>query len=568
MSGKEQLLADLTGQRMEVASSEGSGPRIAFAWARVSTEEQAERGLSMPEQLRQIREYAADHGIRILEEFCEAASAYQNQDKRVKFHEMVQKALSDPAVDTILVHDFSRFSRDSARAKALLNELRENGVEVRSLNDPVVDPESVAGVYLEAITLAKNEAYSREIAMHTRKGCRANMRMRDPDSGWCFKNGGQPLWGYMTKRVEVSGGTRGRSASKSIWVLDETMVQGRPVHEVVKYCLAELAANGATLAELRDYCNENGIPARRSRYWSSSTWNSLLQPNTLLKYCGYGVWNVHRKNGSKRPPAEWEVVENAHPAIISEEEAQRIAEARRKAKAGRFDKGRGGSRKTAYLLSGGLFVCGRCGANMTGLKTNSGRYYVCGSQPYRRGKGCGPGVYVPQGWIEDKVIRSSCALAEWLMNQPEAVQEFNRKLKELWKAERGGVRGAQHRLGEVESKIGNIHQAIEEGLSDAGWASKRLEELNSEREQLLADIEARREAPKVDGKAAGPLVERLYRDAEQGEMRTRKASIRKLVKKMELAPEARMVKTTYRLPEPVMEKLVAGAGFEPATFRL
>ena len=38
-------------------------PRKAFAWARVSTGQQEERGLSMPEQLREIRRFAADREI-------------------------------------------------------------------------------------------------------------------------------------------------------------------------------------------------------------------------------------------------------------------------------------------------------------------------------------------------------------------------------------------------------------------------------------------------------------------------------------------------------------------------
>ena len=38
----------------------------ALAWARVSTDMQEERGLSIPEQLRQIREYAEANGIVIL----------------------------------------------------------------------------------------------------------------------------------------------------------------------------------------------------------------------------------------------------------------------------------------------------------------------------------------------------------------------------------------------------------------------------------------------------------------------------------------------------------------------
>ena len=59
-----------------------------------------------------------------------------------------------------------------------MRELRQTGIQVVSLNDPEVDPETVAGVYMEAITFAQDEAYSREVAFHTRKGCRANIQTR------------------------------------------------------------------------------------------------------------------------------------------------------------------------------------------------------------------------------------------------------------------------------------------------------------------------------------------------------------------------------------------------------
>jgi hypothetical protein len=41
----------------------------ALAYARVSTKEQAEKGLSIPAQLKAIREYASSHSFRILEEY-------------------------------------------------------------------------------------------------------------------------------------------------------------------------------------------------------------------------------------------------------------------------------------------------------------------------------------------------------------------------------------------------------------------------------------------------------------------------------------------------------------------
>ena len=41
----------------------------------------------------------------------------------------------------------------------------------------------------------------------------------------------------------------------------------------------------------------------------------------------------------------------------------------------------------------------------SGFRTSSGEYYVCGSQPYRKGMGCGPGVYVPRRAVEAEVCQ-------------------------------------------------------------------------------------------------------------------------------------------------------------------
>jgi len=306
-----------------------AGKTKAFAWARVSTDAQEDRGLSMPQQLREIRSYATAHDIEIVEEFSEAASAFQREEKRVQFRRMIDRAKAGREVAAILVRDLSRFSRDSARAKILLRDLDAAGVRVISLNDPEMDTETSAGVYMEAITFAKNEAYSREVAFHTRKGCRANAQTQDPETGWCYKNGGQPLWGYRSERLTRGTDKGGRPEFKSIWVKDETVVSGRPVHEWARHCLVELAGKGATLDQLRDFCNGHELPGRRKQYWGTSTWNALLQRHVLLEYCGYGVWNVHTKRGRERPRSEWVIVPNAHPAVITGEEAKAIAAARR-----------------------------------------------------------------------------------------------------------------------------------------------------------------------------------------------------------------------------------------------
>src|SRR5947208_2346759 len=118
------LLEELAG----VSRANGSAPTVstpssAIAWARVSSSMQEERGLSIPEQLREIRQYAEARNIKIVAEFTEAVSAFQRRAKRIEFERMLARARAE-RVSMILVHDYSRFSRDSVGAKALVRQLR------------------------------------------------------------------------------------------------------------------------------------------------------------------------------------------------------------------------------------------------------------------------------------------------------------------------------------------------------------------------------------------------------------------------------------------------------------
>jgi DNA invertase Pin-like site-specific DNA recombinase len=533
----------------------------AIAWARVSTDMQEARGLSIPEQLREIRAKEDQHGYRIAAEHQETASAFQDDSKRVEFQRMLAIARADPDIGAIVVHDYSRLSRDSLRARTLVRELRQQGIRVISLNDPETDPETVAGVYMEAITFAKNEAYSREVAFHTRKGCRANVQTRDPETGWCYKNGGQPLFGYRSQQLARGEERRGRPIIKSIWVLDDTVVAGRPLHEWARHCLVELAGKGASLDELMTFCNESGIPARRGKYWGVSTWYALLQPHMLLQCCGHAVWNVHRKNGSLRPTSEWVIVENAHPALITEEQAQAIAAVRSSARRRGFDAGTHRSQSSPYLLSGGLFKCERCGANMIGLRTSGGVYYVCGSQPYRKGMGCGPGVYVPAEEAEALVITGIRDLLGVCTDAKGLTRGVNQELRQLWEQSTGRDPNATRSLADVERKIGNVRRAIEEGLADAAWANTRLPELLQERDKLQQEAAPGGQPPQIDAAAALEYCQQLGKTLCQGNAAERKRIVRSWVGDMKLAPERLEVEWTYRIPEPIMNSVVAGAGF-------
>jgi len=548
------LLKSETGNTKAVAAR-----RKALAWARVSTDMQEERGLSLPEQLKQIQEYAVKMDIEIVEEFHEAASAYKTRAKRPEFDRMLARARDDSDISVILVHDLSRFSRDSINAQTLIRDLRRAGVEVLSVSDPVIDRESVAGVYMEHILLAKNEAYSREVAFHTKKGCKANVQTRDPETGWCYKNGGQPLWGYRSETLQRGEERRGRPIYKSIWVPDDTIVSGRPVFEWAQECL-RMAAGGASLDKLRDFCNAHNIPAPRSQFWGSTTWHSILELNCLLQYAGHGVWNVRGKHQRRNPPSEWVIVENAHEPLITEEEAAAVVATRKRLKRGCFHRAESRSRTSPYLLSGGLFKCQRCGANMVGQRRPQGyTYYLCGSVPARKGAGCGAAVYVPKEQIENSVI-DGLEQVVGLWSEPNSLTaKVNERLREMWRQHHGVDPAAPRKLAEIEGRIARIRREIEDGTPDLEWARARLRELLAEQARLAESTSVTGSAPELDMATVNDYCRNTRRLLSHGSPEERKALIRQWVGDMKLAPEALEVEITYRVPELFNNQLGAGA---------
>ena len=565
----QAIIEEITGKGInEEENLKGSKVR-AFAWARVSTEEQERRGLSIPQQLKEIGEYAARRDIEIVEQFHEAASAFSKNGKRPEFDRMIEKAKANPDINAILIHDFSRFSRDSVTGRALLRELRDAGIRVLSVNDPDFDPETESGVYTEAFTFAKNEVYSRTLAMHVKKGCRANVNARDPESGLCFKNGAKPLWGYKAERVNNGVGKGGRPIQKTIWVLDDTVVAGKPVHEWVRYLLIDLVLHGFSVGKLRDFCNESGIPGRRAKPWGTNSFRGFFDAHNLLKYAGYGVWNVRSVRGVYKPASEWEIVENAHPPIITLDEALKITEVRRELR--RDCPGFGKAGKSEYLLSGGLASCARCGGNLIGHKNQHAAYYVCASEPYRAGKGCGKGVYIPQLLLEGEVVKDIQGIIAKLADPVRFTKKVNEELRQMWKQQTGFTPDAEKRIREIDGKIDHIRNLLESGLDDVAWANGRIRDLKQERDTLVQSIKTTGEPLQVDASKAMSYRSDLLNTLKHGTPEERKLYIRPWIDSMALYPDEREVRIKYRVPASVLNTdvmAIPGHGISAASASL
>lgn len=269
------------------------------------------------------------------------------------------------------------------------------------------------------------------------------------------------------------------------------------------------------------------------------------------------------------PPSEWVIVEKAHQALITEEDAMRIIEIRKGRTCPKFTRTSNRTHSSNYLLSGGKFICQRCGGNLVGFQKNAAhKYYVCNSVPNRRGLGCGPGVYVPQEEIEREVFSGLKSLMGVCTDKRGFVRKVNAELRRIWEDANGYNPTAAKRVSEIETKIGNIRKAIEEGLTDTSWANERLMALETEKESLFAATSAVGEPPYIDIEAAMAYrrnIDKVFSVADQAE---KKRVLAAWVDKVELTPETLEVEIQYKIPEPVVDSMGAGVGFEPTTFGL
>jgi hypothetical protein len=147
--------------------------------------------------------------------------------------------------------------------------------------------------------------------------------------------------------------------------------------------------------------------------------------------------------------------------------------------------------------------------------------------------------------------------------------QVNAELRRIWEESTSFTDRTKARteIERVETKISNIRRAVEDGLPDASWANAQLRELITERERLAASLDVS-EPPQLDSKTVMTYRGQTAKVMESGPPAERKRLMRAWVQDVKLEPESLEVKISYRLPEAVMESVVAGAGFEPATFGL
>lgn len=381
----------------------------ARVYIRVSHERSAEKGISPETQRHRIESYAREHNYNIVQWYEDLGiSAFRDDDARTSWIQMLKDAKADPQTSVIIVWRYDRFSRGD-NAQTIQRDLLRTGVRIESAEEGYYDPDSETGAIMMPLTWSLNRLFSIKLRNVVIPNMITNVQQRDPETGWAYKNGGWPLFGYKKHRIKIGRNSKSMDVYKVIWLQDDRIFNGKTIAEwcrtmLIDWRLGERMGYDSIAGKL----TASGVPTPSGKsVWSNTTIQAILgEWDRLWQYTGVAFWNrddcTDKFNRKRRDPSEWIVVKDAHPAIITEAEAEAIWTMVEAKKHGSMQKLK--PRANKWALSGGIMKCGVCGSNYVGVNKPAGCYYVCGSHIYRRGEGCSESWYIPRDEIETLII--------------------------------------------------------------------------------------------------------------------------------------------------------------------
>lgn len=458
----------------------------AVIYARVSTKEQAEGKISIPDQISACRKAIIDRGWEpIGEPFIDSGISGHLLEERRGLQNLLNDARQH-LFDLVVVKDFDRFARNRAAATIVREELKELFIQTYALNTPVepkepklYDPtDDDLGIMVEGFADANSEIERNKI--------RRRMMMGKVAVAKAGKIPNNVPYGYKIIRSINEHG----KVVRAITVDEEKAQTVRGIFE--QY------TQGKGMLEIAFQLNQKGIKGPKGGLWRRQNVKYILQNRT---YTGKVLWGWrhadYAKNKQRKARGHQGIItDGAHERIISEE-IFNLAQKEKQIR-GNSQKGRG---KISRGLLTGIAKCIRCGSGVTYSKRQHKRSrqnpkwndtityeYLCGGYKYS-------GICQRRVMSADKIEPFVLNQIRNLVNNPIARERliFDRNIK-IDADLKNDYSQAQKSLSDIPRKIQRQQEAYEAGLitlDEYGIAIKRLREEESQYRAVAGDYEAK-----------------------------------------------------------------------------
>jgi len=497
-------------------------------YARVSSEKQAEKDLSLPAQLKALREYALKREWTIVEEFIDEAESARTAN-RPEFQRMIASAkLKTPPFKAILVWKLNRFARNREDSIIYKSLLRKRGIQIISTNENIDD--GPTGRLLEGIIESIDEFYSANLSQDTVRGLKENT-MRG------FWNGGVAPFGYDFEFVQVGNNTKRK-------------LKVNNAYAVIVKKIFRLSLEGKGYKEIARSLNDEGYKRKKGNHWTSSSIGYILS-NPI--YTGCLFWN----EGKHNPKTETPIIKvpKTHTIIISEKEYK---EARANIKSRTREIIHPRTLSSKYLLSA-ILRCKKCGSAMTACSAKSGKFHYYYCQTYlKKGKKHCDQKMIPVKKIEPLIINTIKGKILTKENIKKLLLMINSELRKLDVEYKTKLEMIDEVLADKLKRRSKIYEGIETDIVNLQDIAPRLKQLNAEIEefegqkQSILEKHQNGDGLNIDDAQINPYIENLKETLLQGEITERKSFIRSFVKKITV--DYPQIELEYTFPLPTKEK--------------
>ncbi len=338
----------------------------AILYARVSTDEQADRGYSLPSQLEADRAYAARIGFSVVEELTEDCSGVIPIAERPKGKRLMERVQRREA-DALIAHQVDRYSRDIVDLLASVRGWLRAGVEVHVCDVGKIESE------LDIVLVIKGWQGSDErkkIIERTSRGRKSKASL-----GRVVGQGFAP-YGYCFERATANGS--GRPVVVGFVIVDE---EARVVRLIFTWYVCGENGKPVGTHEICRRLQKLGIPVPSKNHFGSdrqSVWNPTIIYKILKNETYAGIWrwgkNIGAGGRGGQRPIEEQIGINVPPIV--ERQLWDAAQAKLS-----YNRQVSKRRATHLYLLRGRIRCG-CGRRMVGqyVSTNKmpdPRYYRC-----------------------------------------------------------------------------------------------------------------------------------------------------------------------------------------------
>ena len=440
--------------------------KITALYCRLSRDDEQD-GLSgsIKNQQTILEKYAQENGFRNTRVFIDDGWSGTNfaRPAFTEIMELAEKGL----IGTLIVKDHSRLGRNRLIVGQLLEEGFDSlGVRYIAIMDNIDTATGISDL------VPMQDLFNEWHAKNTSQKVRNVFKSKGMSGAPLTTN---PPFGYLKDPESKNGWIIDEAAAKTVRQIFAWCVDGLGPTQIAKRLkTAKVPTPTEHWSNIGRNCSK---PPAIPYNWCSATVADILSKQ---EYCGDTVnfrsttKSFKNKKKIERPPEEWQIFKDAHPAIIDRETFALVQELR---------KHRRRPTKSGIVSPfSGLLYCADCGEKLYYSVTNNYKreqaYFFCSS--YRKNSEVCSAHYIREKVVEQIVLES---MQRILLNVQAFEKEFARKQMDCYTedkkkqlaAKRRELSKAKKRIAEIDILIQKIYEDNASGkLSDERYATLSL----------------------------------------------------------------------------------------------